>query len=83
MDIDNLINAAISGDKEAAVSAFNAAIAAKMTDALDVKKVEIASNLLGTNEVETNEPEATQVEVDGTDASNGEAAEAGVADATV
>ena len=48
----------------------NAAIAAKMTDALDVKKVEIASNLLGTEE--TNELETTEVEVDGAESSDAE-----------
>ena len=58
------VTAAISGDKEAFINAFNNAIAAKVTDALEVKKVEIASNLLGQEEV-SNEFEGSETEVDG------------------
>ena len=61
----DIVNAAIAQDKDAFMQAFNNAITAKVSDALDVKKVEIASNLLGTQEVETNEIETTQTEVDG------------------
>lgn len=69
MDAQSIIDAAISGNMDAMKTAFNSAIAAKVTDALDVKKVEIASNLLGTEE--TNELEATEVEVDGADVDAG------------
>lgn len=69
MDAQSIIDAAISGNMDAMQTAFNSAIAAKVTDALDVKKVEIASNLLGTEE--TNELEATEVEVDGADVDAG------------
>ena len=58
------VTAAIAGDKEAFMTAFNNAIANKVSDALEVKKVEIASNLLGQEEV-TNEVEGTETEVDG------------------
>lgn len=52
------VTAAIAGDKDAFLSAFNNAIANKVTDALEVKKVEIASNLLGVqDEVQTNQTE--------------------------
>ena len=61
----NIIDAAIAQDKDAFMQAFNDAISQKVVDALEVKKVEIASNLLGTQEVETNEIETTQAEVDG------------------
>ena len=61
----NIIDAAIAQDKDAFMQAFNNAISQKVVDALEVKKVEIASNLLGTQEVETNEIETTQAEVDG------------------
>jgi hypothetical protein len=64
MDAQSIIDAAISGNLDAVKSAFDSAIAAKVTDALDVKKVEIASTLLGTEEV-PNESETTEVEVDG------------------
>lgn len=58
------VTAAISGDKEGFINAFNSAIANKVTDALEVKKVEIASNLLGVqDEIQTNE-----TEVDGSSA---------------
>jgi len=67
----DMVNAALSGDKEAFQAAFNASLADKVTDALEVKKVEIASSLL-TQEVETNEVQTDQVEVDGSE-SNGSA----------
>ena len=57
------VTAAIAGDKEGFANAFNSAIANKVTDALEVKKVEIASNLLGVQD--SNEPEAVEAEVDG------------------
>lgn len=60
----DMVNAAISGDKEAFQAAFDATFADKVTDALEVKKVEIASSLI-TPEVETNEVQTSQVEVDG------------------
>ena len=62
-----LIDLAIAGDKEALSTAFNNAMAAKVTDALEIKKVEIASNLLGTEN--SNEITDTTSEVDGTDGS--------------
>ncbi len=58
-----LIDLAIAGDKEALSTAFNNAMAAKVTDALEIKKVEIASNLLGTEN--SNEITDTTSEVDG------------------
>lgn len=58
------VTAAIAGDKESFLNAFNNAIAAKVGDALEVKKVEIASNLLGQEEV-TNEIQGLETEVDG------------------
>ena len=69
MDAQSIIDAAMSGDKEAALSAFHSAISAKVTDALELKKVEIASNLLGTEEI-SNEVETTEVEVDGSQSSD-------------
>jgi phosphatidate phosphatase PAH1 len=68
----DMVNAAISGDKEAFQAAFDATFANKVTDALEVKKVEIASSLI-TPEVETNEVETDQVEVDGGESSDGSA----------
>jgi hypothetical protein len=58
------VTAAVSGDKEAFINAFNSAIASKVTDALELKKVEIASNLLGQEEV-SHEVEGSETEVDG------------------
>ena len=68
METVDLINAAMTQDKEAFAAAFQAAIADKVTDALEVKKVELASTLI-TPEVEMNEVETTEVEVDGSDES--------------
>ena len=71
----DIVNAALMGDREALVAAFNSEVAGRVTDALDVKKVEIASTILNTEEP-TNEVETTEVEVDGsTDAVDTESAE--------
>jgi hypothetical protein len=61
------VTAAIAGDKEGFAQAFQNAIASKVTDALELKKVEIASNLLdaGQQEVVSHEVDGTQTEVDG------------------
>ena len=58
------VTAAIAGDKESFLNAFNNAIANKVSDALEVKKVEIASNLLGQEEV-TNEIQGPETQLDG------------------
>ena len=68
----DMVNAALSGDKEGFQAAFDATFGEKVTDALEVKKVEIASALL-TPEVETNEVQTDQVEVDGSESSDGSA----------
>ena len=57
---EQIVDSILSQDKEAFVDAFNAAIAAKVSDALEVKKVEIASSLI-TPEM-TVEEEVEQVE---------------------
>ena len=67
MDTVELVNLAIAGDKEALMAAFDNAMAAKVTDALEIKKVEIASNLLGTEDA--HEVTDATLEVDGTDGS--------------
>lgn len=68
------VTAAIAGNKDAFIDAFNNAIATKVTDALEIKKVEVASNLLGQEET-TNEIEGSEAEVVGSDASTGSAEE--------
>ena len=67
----DIINAALSGDKETLAAAFNSEIASRVTDALEVKKVEIASSLLNAED-STNEFETTEVEVDGAESSDAE-----------
>lgn len=64
MEDVNIIDAALAGDKETFAQAFNAAIAGKVNDALELKKVELASNLL-TPETVSNETETVETEVDG------------------
>ena len=59
MDTIDLVNAALVGDSGAFKNAFDAAISARVNDALEVKKVEIASSLL-TPEVQTNEIEGLE-----------------------
>ena len=65
MEPIDIVNAAVAGDKDSFMAAFNAALSNKVSDALDVKKVEIASNLLGTQEEVPNEVQTDTVEVDG------------------
>jgi hypothetical protein len=45
-----IVDAILQGDQEQFNSAFENAIATKISDALEVKKIEIASNLLDTSE---------------------------------
>jgi hypothetical protein len=69
MDTVEIINAAAAGDKESFMAAFNSAIANKVTDALEIKKVELASTLITpeqTTEVEVaDETNGIETEVDG------------------
>ena len=60
------VNSAIMGDREGFQQSFQAALATKVSDALEVKKVEVASSLLSPIEV-TNEPENVEAEVNGSD----------------
>lgn len=45
-----IVDAILQGDQEQFNSAFENAIATKVSDALEVKKIEIASNFLNTSE---------------------------------
>jgi hypothetical protein len=70
MDTLDLVNAAIAGDRDAVLAAFSTSMADKVTDALEIKKVEIASNLLDIETEETTDGSTeVQAEVDGSDAS--------------
>jgi hypothetical protein len=60
MNTIDLVTAVINGDKEAAETAFNASLADKVTDALEVKKVEIATNLVTPEETD----ETTDIETE-------------------
>lgn len=70
MDTNDIVNAIMQGDQEQFQSAFNAVMAAKVSDALDVKKVEVASNLV-TPEEDFNEDDGTETEVNGDDEFDG------------
>ena len=48
MNTESLVNAIFSKDSDSASEAFNGALASKIADALEVKKVEIASNFIST-----------------------------------
>lgn len=71
MDTNDIVDAIMQGDQQQFQSAFNAVMAAKISDALDVKKVEIASNLV-TPEESFNEDDGVETEVDGDDELNGD-----------
>lgn len=55
MNSESLVDAILSRNDEAIGDAFNGAISSKLANALEVKKVEIASNLIA--------PPQTEVEV--------------------
>lgn len=57
----NIVDAVLAGDKDTFMAAFNAALADKVNDALEVKKVEIASSLI----VPQEEPVEIAHEVEG------------------
>ena len=78
METFDLVTAIINGDKDAAKSAFDSMVANKVSDALEIKKVELATNLITPEEV-TDEPTETQTEVDG--ATDANAAELSTAEA--
>jgi len=46
MNSESFINAILSGNRDEAVEAFNSSLSAKVADALEVKKVEVASNFI-------------------------------------
>ncbi len=48
MNSESLVNAIFSKNSDSAVEAFNGALASKIADALEVKKVEVASNFIST-----------------------------------
>lgn len=64
MNTESLLNAIFSNDDQAASDAFNGAISSKIADALEVKKVEIASNLISAP------PEVSEVSVETVDATH-------------
>lgn len=62
----NLMTAIESGDQEAMDAAFNAAIGAKLGDALDAKKIEVAKAIYGQSQSEE-EPSDTEDEIETSD----------------
>jgi hypothetical protein len=80
MNTVELVNLAIAGDRDSLMAALDNAMAVKVTDALEIKKIEIASNLLGTEE--TDEVTNATLEVDGTDGSTNIQSEPATADTT-
>ena len=76
MESINIVDAVLAGDKETFMQAFNAALADKVTDALEVKKVELASTLLMPQEFSQETAEVATHEVEGStehsDGSQGE-----------
>jgi hypothetical protein len=50
---ENLVDAILNGDQEGIMNSFNAAMAERVSDALEVKKVELASTLIAPAAVET------------------------------
>ena len=58
---EEIVEAITLGDKEGFMSAFHSALAAKVSDALEIKKVEIASTLIAPASSEVVEEEVEQI----------------------
>jgi hypothetical protein len=59
---EEIVEAVTLGDKEGFMSAFHSALAAKVSDALEIKKVEIASTLVAPASNEVVEEEVEQID---------------------
>jgi hypothetical protein len=59
---EEIVEAITLGDKEGFMSAFHSALAAKVSDALEIKKVEIASTLIAPASSEVVEEEVEQID---------------------
>lgn len=59
---EQMVDSILNGDKESFMQQFQAAMATKVSDALEVKKVEMASTLIAPDKQETVEVEQ-EVEV--------------------
>lgn len=58
MNSESLVNSIFAKDADAAAQAFSGALATKIADALEVRKVEVASNFISTpSEVDTSSVE--------------------------
>ncbi len=68
MNTIDIVDAVFAQDKDSFMSAFNSAMASKITDALELKKVELASTLLSPETIAvetTDETNEITTEVDG------------------
>ena len=66
MNTESLLNSIFSGNSDSAAEAFNGALASKIADALEVKKVEIASNFISAPVVDAAPAEvSTEAPVEG------------------
>lgn len=61
----DLVNAVVAQDKDTFMQAFNNAMSQKVMDTLELKKVEVASNLITPQEAEIDEFQTVEAEVDG------------------
>jgi hypothetical protein len=59
---EEIVEAITLGDKEGFMSAFYSALAAKVSDALEIKKVEIASTLIAPASSEVVEEEVEEID---------------------
>jgi hypothetical protein len=60
MNSESLVNAIFSKDSDAAAQALQGALSNKIADALEVKKVEVASNFISTPQTEIETATAEQ-----------------------
>lgn len=61
MDTNDIVDAVLRGDAEAFKSTFDQIVADKISDALEVRKIELASTLIATEE----EPNDSEESFDG------------------
>jgi len=64
MNSESLINAIFSKDGDSAAEAFSGALANKIADALEIKKVEVASNFISAPVVDAAPVEVSEVPVE-------------------
>lgn len=60
---NNIVDELIAGNNSGAKEAFDSAIASKLSDALNARKIEVAQNFFSSNTQEESEEQETETEI--------------------